>query len=108
VARKIIHLDRTTYQLTIDEHTAVVDALIEMVLIPDGIGNRKAPQTLVDGKLDLDIPFVVINEQFPFVGSIGRTIPLASPIGDRRRARDAEVCVSSSMYTIKNHLNSNS
>jgi hypothetical protein len=45
----------------------------------------------VDGELDLDITPVVVDEELPLIWSIGRTVPPASPIGDRGGTREAKI-----------------
>ena len=68
-----INPDRISYQRVVDEDPAVIDHLVDAVLLPDEIRNHIILEAVVDLHLDFNIPHIIFLEEFPFVRIIQNT-----------------------------------
>lgn len=75
-----INPDRISYQRVVDEDPAVIDHLVDAVLLPDEIRNHIILEAVVDLHLDFNIPHIIFLEEFPFVRRVFRVIPMPSAI----------------------------
>ena len=86
-----IHLDRLMHQLHVDGDTAIVDLLVEVILLPNVLRNWELCELLLNGHLDFDIPDVVALERFPFIRGMPGQVPGSASVRFRWRTRLAEV-----------------
>ena len=89
--RDLIHLDCLLYKLTIDHNAAIVDHLVEMILIPDKVRNRVVLQPLLYLHFDFHIALIILLEQFPLLRRELGKIPGPSSIGFGRLAGVTEI-----------------
>ena len=69
------------YQLGIDHHATVIDALIHVVVVPLAVRQRKAHELFSDGDLRPDILFAVFLEPVPVLRGVLRLDPFLEAVG---------------------------
>ena len=79
------------YKCHIQTDAAVIDFLIQMIFIPDEIGNRETGQLLLDAHLGFHITQVICLELLPLFHIVLRKIPGSAAIGLGRGAGNTEV-----------------
>ena len=62
-----IHINSLPDQRKVDSHAAIIDFLIDVVFIPDGVWHRELLQALLYGHLCLNVTDVVSLESGPFI-----------------------------------------
>ena len=75
-----VHADGLTNQLHVYSDTPIVDLLVEMILVPDGLRHREPGQLLLDGHLRFHIPEVVGFEPFPFLRGVLRVMAIGDAV----------------------------
>ena len=68
----LVTADSLGHQSAVQQNAPVVDALVEMVVLPLLLGDRETGQFLLDGHLRLHISDVVSLERQPFIRGVFR------------------------------------
>ena len=75
--------------MQVEGNTAIIDFLIDVVLVPDIFRYGEFGQCLLYGLLNLDIAAVVRLEEVPFFRKVLRQVAGPAAVGLRRRTRRA-------------------
>ena len=72
-------------------YAVVVDALVEMIVLPLGIGYWESRKPLLNGHLGFNVTLVVSLEIFPFIKGVTRIITGATAVCDSRFTRFTKI-----------------
>ena len=86
-----IHLNSLFDKGHIEGNAVVVDALVDMVFIPNRVGYGKVNEALLYLHFGFNVPGVVGFEAFPLVWGIGWEVACTTTIAFRRLTRNAEI-----------------
>ena len=75
----------------IKRNAVIVDALVEMIVLPLGIGYRESGESALNLHLGFNISFVVSLEILPLIEFVSRIITGATAVCDSSLTRLAEI-----------------
>lgn len=89
--RAFVHVDRVSNKHRVYSNAAIIDLLIQVILLPYGFRNRKTHKLLLYLHFCFHIPLIVLLKQFPFVTGMLRAVSRAIAIRSLWLTRLAEV-----------------